>query len=174
MVIFLVGFMGCGKSTVARGLAQLSGFGYVDLDNLICERAGAESVAEIFATKGEEYFRRMEREAIDNMTLEGDVIVATGGGAPCYGDNMARLMEVGTTVYLKMSPEALTERLQHVRVVRPKIVGKSPEELAEYVTTLLAEREKYYSLARVVVDCDGIPSKTIISRLKYLVKRSNV
>lgn len=134
---------------------------------------GAESVAEIFASKGEEEFRRLERQAIDSLELEGDVIVATGGGAPCYGDNMTRLMEVGTTVYLRMSPKALTERLQRVRVVRPKIVGKSPEELFDYVTTLLAEREPYYMRSRIVISCDDLSSRAIIARLRYLTANTH-
>jgi shikimate kinase len=171
MIIFLVGFMGCGKSTVARGLAAISEFGYVDLDQRVCELAGKESVADIFATMGEDEFRRLEREAIESLASVGDWVVATGGGVPCYGDNMERLMELGVTVYLKMSARALSERLQRVRVVRPKIVGKSPEELFDYVTTLLAEREPYYQRSRVVVDCDAIPSKVVISRLRYLTKK---
>lgn len=162
--------MGCGKSTVARGLAELSGYRYMDLDQMVCQMAGAESVAEIFSSRGEEEFRRLEREAIENLALEGNVVVATGGGAPCYGNNMDLLMSLGVTVYLKMSPRALTERLQRVRVVRPKIVGKSPEELYDYVTTLLVEREPIYMRSRVVVDSDNIPSKVIISRLRYLAK----
>ncbi|MBP3440635.1 MAG: AAA family ATPase [Tidjanibacter sp.] len=173
MTIFLVGFMGCGKSTVARGLAELSGFRYVDLDQEVCRKAQRESVAEIFAEMGEEKFRRLEREAIEHLSTEGDVVVATGGGAPCYGDNMDRLMELGVTVYLRMSADALTERLQRVRVVRPKIVGLSPEELSEYVRGLLVEREPIYNRARVVVDCDGIPSRVVISRLRYLTKKRN-
>ena len=171
MVIFLIGFMGCGKSTVARGLAEFAGWKYVDLDRRVCELTGASDVAEIFATRGEEEFRRMEREVIENLAFAGDVVVATGGGAPCVGDNMERLMALGTTVYLKMSPLALRDRLLHVRVVRPKIVGKNPEELLDYVTNLLAEREPYYARARVVVDCDNIPSRVIISRLRYLVAK---
>lgn len=173
MTLFLVGFMGCGKSTVARGLAELSGWEFVDLDRRVCELAGASDVAEIFATKGEEEFRRLEREAIDSLAFAGNTVVATGGGAPCYGDNMERLMTLGTTVYLKMSPLALRDRLLHVRVVRPKIAGKNPEELLEYVTDLLAEREPYYSRARVVVDCDNISSRVVISRLKYLVTNAS-
>lgn len=171
MLLFLVGFMGCGKSTVARGLAELAGWEFIDLDKKVCEMAGASDVAEIFATRGEEEFRRLEREAIEGLALGDNAVVATGGGAPCVGDNMERLMSLGTTVYLKMSPLALRDRLLHVRVVRPKIVGKNPEELLEYVTTLLAEREPYYSRARVVVDCDNIPSRVIISRLRYLVAK---
>ncbi len=171
MVIFLVGFMGCGKSTVARGLAEIAGWDFVDFDRVVCQRAGAEDVAEIFATRGEEEFRRLEREVIESLAFAENAVVATGGGAPCVGDNMERLMALGTTVYLKMSPLALRDRLLHVRVVRPKIVGKNPEELLDYVTSLLAEREPYYSRARVVVDCDGIPSRVVISRLRYLVGR---
>lgn len=171
MTLFLVGFMGCGKSTVARGLAELAGWEFVDLDRRVCQMAGAEDVAEIFATRGEEEFRRLEREAIESLAFSGNAVVATGGGAPCVGDNMERLMALGTTVYLKMSPLALRDRLLHVRVVRPKIVGKSPEELLEYVTELLAEREPYYGRARVVVDCDNISSRVIVARLKYLTRQ---
>ena len=169
MVLFLVGFMGCGKSTVARGLAELAGWEFVDLDRRVCELAGASDVAEIFATRGEEEFRRLEREAIEGLALTENAVVATGGGAPCYGDNMERLMAMGKTVYLKMSPLALRDRLLRVRVVRPKIVGMSPEELLDYVTELLDQREPYYSRARVVIDCDNISSRVVISRLKYLV-----
>ena len=170
MPIFLVGFMGCGKSTVARGLAELSGWEYVDLDRRVCELAGAESVAEIFEKSGEEEFRRLERLAVDMLSPTSKTIVATGGGAPCYGDNMEKFMALGTTVYLKMSPLALRDRLLHVRVVRPKIVGMGPEELLDYVTGLLAEREKFYSRARVIIDCDGVSSRAVIGRLKYLVR----
>ena len=170
MPLFLVGFMGCGKSTVARGLAKLSGWEFVDLDARVCELAGAESVAEIFERSGEEEFRRLERLAVDMLSPTSRTIVATGGGAPCYGDNMERFMALGTTVYLKMSPLALRDRLLHVRVVRPKIVGMSPEQLLDYVTDLLAEREKFYSRARVIIDCDDVPSRAIISRLRYLVR----
>ena len=171
MVLFLVGFMGCGKTTVARGLAELAGWEFVDLDRRVCELAGASDVAEIFAQKGEEEFRRLEREVIEGLAFADNAVVATGGGAPCVGDNMERLMALGTTVYLKMSPLALRDRLLHVRVVRPKIVGKSPEELLDYVTELLSVREPYYLRAKVVVDCDNIPSRTIVARLKYLTKK---
>lgn len=170
MLIFLVGFMGCGKSTVARGLSQLSDYDFIDLDQRVCQLASTQSVAEIFATLGEAEFRRLERVAIETLPREGNVVVATGGGAPCYGDNMELLNSMGKTVYLKMSPLALRDRLLHVRIVRPKIVGLGPEELLDYVTATLAEREPFYGRASVVVDCDNIPSRTIISRLRYLTK----
>ena len=103
--------MGCGKSTVGRKLAEAKGYDFVDLDAEVARLAGM-SVQEIFATQGEEVFRQLERRAIEQLSLGDRMVVATGGGAPCYGDNMALLKAKGTTVYLKMSAEALTERLQ--------------------------------------------------------------
>jgi shikimate kinase len=169
MILFLVGFMGCGKSTVGRKLAAAGGYNFVDLDGVVAEMAGA-SVQEIFATQGEEAFRKLERKAIEQLALQDRTIVATGGGAPCWGDNMKLLSEKGTTIYLKMSAKALAERLQHVRVPRPKVAGLGPEELYDYVAALLAEREPIYMQSRIVVDCDDTPSNAVAGRLRYLLK----
>ena len=168
-MIFLVGFMGCGKSTVGRKMAALGGYSFVDLDEVVAERAGM-TVQEIFATQGEGEFRRLEREAIEQLSLQERTIVATGGGAPCYGDNMQLLSERGTTVYLKMSALRLRDRLLHVRVPRPKVAGLAPEELLDYVSTLLAEREPYYMQSRIIVDCDNVSSDRVVGRLRYLLK----
>lgn len=169
MVLFLVGFMGCGKSTVGRKLAEAKGYDFVDLDAEVARLAGM-SVQEIFATQGEEAFRQLERKAIEQLSLGDRMVVATGGGAPCYGDNMALLKAKGTTVYLKMSAEALTERLQHVRIPRPKVAGMDAEQLADYVTKLLAEREPVYMQSKVIVDCDRVSSNVVAGRLRYLLK----
>ena len=169
MVIFLVGFMGCGKSTVGRRLAAAGGYNFVDLDEVVAEKAGM-SIPEIFATQGEEAFRKLEREAIEQLSLQDRTVVATGGGAPCYGDNMRLLSERGTTVYLKMSARKLSQRLLHVRVPRPKIAGLGPEELFDYVTTLLTEREPIYMQSKIVVDCDDSQVTTVVGRLRYLLK----
>ena len=169
MVIFLVGFMGCGKSTVGRRLAAAGGYNFVDLDEVVAEKAGM-SIPEIFATQGEEAFRKLEREAIEQLSLQDRTVVATGGGAPCYGDNMRLMSDRGTTVYLKMSARKLSQRLLHVRVPRPKIAGLGPEELFDYVTTLLAEREPIYMQSRIVVDCDDCQVATVAGRLRYLLK----
>ena len=112
--------MGCGKSTVGRKLATAVGYDFVDLDQRVCEIAGM-TIPEIFATQGEEAFRQLERQALEEMADRCDVVVATGGGAPCYGDNMERFMALGTTVYLKMSPTALRDRLLHVKIGRAHV-----------------------------------------------------
>lgn len=169
MVLFLVGFMGCGKSTVGRKLAEAKGYNFVDLDAEVARMAGM-SVQEIFATQGEEAFRQMERQAIEQLSPGDRTVVATGGGAPCYGDNMQLLKAKGTTVYLKMSAEALTERLKHVRVPRPKVAGMDAEQLGDYVTRLLAEREPIYMQSRVIVDCNNVSSGMVAGKLRYLLK----
>lgn len=168
--IFLVGFMGCGKSTIGRKLATAGGYNFVDLDQRVCELAGA-TIPEIFATQGEEAFRVWERKALEEVAQRDNVVVATGGGAPCCGDNMDFILAHGKAVYLKMSATALQQRLLHARAVRPKIVGKSPEELLTYIEELLAQREPFYSRANVVVNCNDVSPGVVVGRLKYLTRR---
>ncbi len=170
MNIFLVGFMGCGKSTIGRKLAEVGGYDFVDLDQRVCELAGA-TIPEIFATQGEEAFRGWERKALEEVARMSNVVVATGGGAPCYGDNMDFILANGQAVYLKMSATALQQRLLHARAIRPKIAGKGPEELLAYIEELLAEREPYYSRAKVVVNCNDVSPGVVVGRLKYLAKK---
>lgn len=169
MTIFLIGFMGCGKSTVGRKLATAVGYDFVDLDQRVCEIAGM-TIPEIFALHGEEAFRRIERQALEEMANRSDVVVATGGGAPCYGDNMDFIVSHGKAVYLKMTPPALQQRLLHAKAVRPKIVGKGPEELLAYIEELLAEREPFYGRANIVVNCNDVTPGEVVGRLKYLAK----
>lgn len=171
MKLFLVGFMGCGKSTVGRKVAAAWRCKFVDLDQRVCDLAGA-TVEEIFATQGEEAFRRLERQALESLSeSDEDMVVATGGGAPCYGDNMELILRLGKAVYLRMSPQALQQRLLHARAVRPKILGMGPEELLVYVESLLKEREAYYLRASVQIACDEVTPHDVVRRIRYLCKR---
>lgn len=165
MVIFLVGYMGCGKSTVGAVAARRLGFRFVDMDRELEREAGC-SVSEIFARSGEEGFRAMEREFIERMSDNGgDCVVATGGGAPCFGDNMRRLNEAGVTVYFKMSPEKLASRLRFGRAKRPLIRDLGDEELQSFIAENLERREPYYSQARLVIDCDGASDEYIADHI---------
>ena len=112
MILFLVGYAGSGKSSLAKRLSRELGVTQLDTDKLVEQHEGA-SIADIFFYQGEEYFRRAERDVIEELVLSGyDGIVATGGGLPTWGDNMSRLNEVGYTVYLKRSPEQILSRLR--------------------------------------------------------------
>ena len=116
--LFLVGYMGCGKSTLGRKLARRLGIPYADTDALVEEREGA-SVSDVFRYEGEQRFREVEREVLDRVIGEGAVpVVSTGGGLPTWSDNMARMNAAGCTVYLRRSAEQIARRLSPARAER--------------------------------------------------------
>lgn len=156
MVLFLIGYMGCGKSTIARQLARRTGMKYIDTDSEVEQREGA-SIVDIFRYNDEEYFRRAERAVLESIVDNGeDVIVATGGGLPVWGDNMEYMNRMGGTVYLRRSAEQIASRLSpYGRMKRPKLRGLSDEELVEFMRRGIEERREVYERCRLVLDCDG-------------------
>ncbi|MCH5305109.1 MAG: shikimate kinase [Rikenella sp.] len=171
MLIFLVGFMGCGKTTLGRPLAGKLGCRFVDLDRCIEEGEG-RTIGEIFAAQGEAHFRTLEHTYLQQVIAGNeDAVVATGGGTPCFYDNMALMNASGITVYLKFAPGRLAERLRTARTQRPLVAGKSPEELLAYIEATLAEREAYYGQANVVVADPSRDVRRLIDILNpYLVR----
>lgn len=154
MKIFLIGYMGCGKSSLGRRLAKRADVRFVDMDSEIEQREGA-SISDIFRFEGEEYFRRMESALIDSLAADpDDMVVSTGGGAPAWGDNMQRMNAAGMTVYLRRTPQQIASRLSpHGRQKRPKLRGLNDEELVAFMTENMAEREPFYSQALWCIDC---------------------
>lgn len=171
MILFLVGYMGCGKSSLGRKIAKRGGMRFVDMDSVIEEREGA-SVSDIFYYQGEEYFRGKERELIEELAAEqDDVVVSTGGGVPTWQDNMARMNEIGECVYLRRTAEQIASRLSpHGRQKRPKLRGLNDEELVAFMTTNMAEREPFYSQARHCVDCVSLSDEELIEKILAVVK----
>ena len=149
--VILVGYMWSGKTTVGRQLANALGVQFYDLDWYI-ETRFHKKVPEIFAEKGEEGFRDMERRMLHEVAEFEDVVLSCGGGTPCFFDNMDYMNSLGETLYLKASPEVLAQHLKMGRTERPLIKGKTPEELEQYIKESLAEREPFYSKAKHVVD----------------------
>ncbi|MCD8072521.1 MAG: shikimate kinase [Alistipes sp.] len=155
MKIFLVGFMGCGKTSLGKKIASKLGWPFVDMDMDIEQRYGMK-VSELFERFGEDYFRKVESEILREISgRDGDAVVSTGGGAPCHRENMDIMNSAGATVYLRMSPEKLLSRLEHGRDKRPKIRGMSDDELLSFIREILPGREKAYSRAHLVIDCNG-------------------
>lgn len=144
--IFLIGYMGCGKSTLGRALARATGLQFVDLD-LYIENRFHRSVAQIFAERGEEGFRRSERAMLEEVSAFEDTIVACGGGTPCFSDNMALMNDAGTTVWLNTPQERIVERLRRNRSRRPILADKTDSELESFVAEAMAAREPFYSQA---------------------------
>lgn len=143
MKIFLIGFMGSGKTTVGKKLSNKLGFQFIDLDEHI-EKSYGKSVPEIFEMEGEEKFRTLETVALKEVVQFENTVIATGGGTPCFNRNMDIINKNGTSVYLKMSVDTLTNRLINAKSVRPLIKDFSEATLKEYILTKLTDREPYY------------------------------
>lgn len=163
MLIFLIGYMGCGKSTIGRKLSSQLGWDLVDTDSLI-ERQEGMSVGEIFDRHGESYFRRLEQGVVDEMVTTGrDLIVSTGGGLPMWEDNMARINSVGETIYISRTAENIASRLSaHGRAKRPKLRGLSDEELVEFMAKNIASRDGVYREAKLIIEAVPLSDTQIL------------
>lgn len=162
MIIFLIGFMGCGKSTLGKRLARKINYEFMDMDTIIEEKEGM-SVREIFEKKGEAWFRESESVFLKSLDPSKNIVVATGGGAPCFGDNMELMNTIGTTVYLKMSPSSLASRLENARHVRPLIKNLTPGLLPDFIQERLKEREPWYSRASCIIKGENVKPDHVIS-----------
>jgi shikimate kinase len=150
MRIFLVGFMGSGKSAMGAALAKELDLDFIDLDKEIEKKSGKE-ITSIFANDGEKHFRDLESQTLNELLENDDYVMACGGGTPCFGDNMEKMNEAGVTIYLKMSTDGLTERLEAEKDSRPLLAGKSGHELWTFVHETLQAREPDYLKAKYKV-----------------------
>ena len=162
--IFLIGYMGAGKTTLGKDLATLMGLSFIDLDYYIEERY-CRTVSRIFAEKGEDGFRDVEKRMLHEVAMFEDVLISTGGGTPCFFDNMAFMNEAGTTVYLKVSVKELTARLEISRTTRPVLKNRSGDELMAFVAESLEKREPFYMQALVVFDAEVMQTKEDVRKL---------
>ena len=150
MRIFLTGYMGCGKSTIGRKVAALMGLHFIDLDKYIEER-NFKSVPDIFAQEGEAAFREKERQALLEVAEFEDIVIGTGGGAPCFFDNMQLMNKSGVTIYLAPDIETLAFRLLKSKTERPLISGKSRDELITFIQLALQKRAPFYEQSKIVI-----------------------
>ncbi len=166
--IFLVGYMGCGKSTLAKRLARRLGWRMVDTDHEIEVLEGA-SVADIFHYEGEEHFRGMERRVIEReMAGEEPVVVSTGGGLPAWQDNMVQMNQAGLTVYIRRSAEQIASRLSpYGRQKRPKLRGLSDEELVAFMAENMKERAPWYEQARLILDAGQCSDEELVRQILH-------
>ena len=154
--IILLGYMGCGKSTIANRLSKITNIPCLDLDKSIEERTNL-SIKEIFEQHGEIYFRKLERKVlIDLLNAPGDLIIGLGGGTPCYANNHQLLKGDNiVSIYLKASVNTLFERLVSNKSKRPIIANKTNDELKEFIAKHLFDRSFYYNQAQFKVNIDG-------------------
>jgi shikimate kinase len=150
-LVYIIGFMGSGKSTAGKKLAAILEWTFIDLDRKIEEKAG-KTIPQIFAQDGEDQFRQIETDVLKKVKGLTETIVSTGGGTPCHGDNMDLMLETGLTIYLKMTPQQLTNRLLESSGERPLIKNIPDDQLFEFIEKKLSVREKWYARANIIIE----------------------
>ncbi len=151
MIVFLIGFMGSGKTTVGKKLAKKLGYTFIDLDKEI-EKQQKNTIAKIFESKGEDYFRKLEHQFLTDFNLKKNTVVSCGGGTPCFYNNMEMMNNIGYTVYIQMTTEALFSRLKQAKTTRPLLLNMNDETLMHYINDKLNERESVYRLSNISVN----------------------
>jgi len=165
--ITLIGFSGAGKSTIARKIAAHFHFSVLDTDKMLEEKYRV-SVFDIFKKYGEETFRKLEYNALVEALQQENVVIATGGGAPCFLDAMKLINEAAYSVYIEMSPKSLTQRLLHAKIVRPLTKNKTEEELLSYVTEQLALREPFYKQSHLTIKGENCSLQELFNKFSVM------
>jgi shikimate kinase len=169
-MIFLIGYMGSGKTTIGRQIAKALFRPFVDLDQLIEEEEG-RTISRIFAERGEAAFREMERDYLRKAVAQTNAVISTGGGAPCFFDNMAFMNAQGLTVFFDLSPEELLNNLRNAGNGRPLIADKTDEELLKLIPEMLAKRNLFYSQAKLRVNPVREPLEMIVQAIEQYANK---
>ena len=172
MKIFLIGFMGVGKSTIGKKMASLLGLPFIDSDRAI-ENQTNKTVAELFSEKGESHFRELEQKWLQSIKNEKGVF-ALGGGTPCTQANIELINQLGTSVYLLMDEKMLAQRLINSKNPRPLIQAfiHDSEQLTEFIQGKLSQREIYYKQAKITFDAANV-SNDKLKNLIHLIQLSS-
>lgn len=172
--VFLMGFMGAGKTTLGKALAKDLGVSFIDLDQYI-ENRYLKSVSQLFAAYGEQGFRERESRLLREVGEFDNVIVSCGGSTPLIGDNMDYMLSQGQTVYLKCNNDTLLRRLKVARSQRPLIASKTDEELAAFIDSETKQREPGYLRAEYICPGDRLESRSQISEtIEYIENLLNL
>tara|TARA_B100000902_G_C27021411_1_gene769797 strand:- start:270 stop:770 length:501 start_codon:yes stop_codon:yes gene_type:complete len=166
MPIFLIGYMASGKSTIGRNLSAMMNLNFIDLDEII-EAELDMTINNIFACKGEAFFREKEYSILRQFDFGENLIVAVGGGTPCFFDNHDFLNSIGITIYLKVSCGEILNRLQS-NINRPLLLN-NPLTLQDFITTQMMEREKYYQTSQYIIDSDNISVKQVYDLVNKII-----
>lgn len=149
--VYIIGFMGSGKTTTGKKLAGLLGWTFTDLDRCIEEHTGM-TIPEIFSTYGETWFREVESDLLKNLRPGTNAVISTGGGTPCYGDNMDFMLDNGLTIYLRLTPGQLKSRISGTDDERPLLKDLGDNDLLGFIEEKLSVREKWYNRAHLNFD----------------------
>jgi shikimate kinase len=170
--IFLIGYMGAGKTTLGKVLARQMNLSYIDTDHFI-ENRYHRKVGDIFAAEGESRFREMEHRILCEVSEIENVVISTGGGLPCFNDNMGIMNNIGTTVYLEVSVEGLAARLRASKTIRPVLQNRSGKELTDFIKENLDKRRPFYEQAKICFNAElmytSCDAKALAEKLELLI-----
>ncbi|WP_294272773.1 shikimate kinase [uncultured Chryseobacterium sp.] len=165
MIISLVGYMGSGKSHISKILSDKLSFGLIDLDKEISKRSKL-TIPEIFEKKGEIYFRKLEREVLEEiLATEENIILSLGGGTPVYYNNMEIINHNSKSIFLKASVATLSERLLKQKDKRPLIARIADDDLPEFIAKHLFERNEFYGKSQFSISTDARVPEDIVSEI---------
>ena len=159
--------MGSGKTHVGQQLAQILGFDFIDIDAFLEAREG-ETISSIFETKGEQYFRKAEQKYLKQLETKEQIVIATGGGTPCFFDNMQWINQQGISIYLKPTIDVLVQRLQSEMAHRPILSGQSTETLYQFIGDKLKKRATFYEQARHIVEIQSVEQDVVTIIVKMI------
>lgn len=159
--IYLLGFMGSGKTSIGKKLANKLNLDFFDLDQFI-ETKSQKTITELFTEKGEKAFRTIENENLVELSSKKDCVISLGGGTPCFGINMEIIKHTGTSIYLKLEEAILVGRLRLKRAKRPLIANLNDEEISILVHKRLNEREVFYKQADYTIESSHPSAKMIV------------
>ncbi len=167
MLIFLIGFMGSGKTTIGKKLAKKMKYAFLDLDQEI-EKQENLTISQIFDTHGEDYFRALENKILVDLTQLSNTVVSCGGGTPCHFNNIDLINNAGVSIYIQLSPEALYSRLKSAKTQRPLLKNRDESELLVYIKSKLDERQSYYLKSNIVIPGLDVNIENVINYISYL------
>lgn len=170
MRIYLIGYMYSGKTTVGRKLADALGYDFLDLDQAI-EARFHTTLPLFFKRYGEPMFRQVEMQMLHDTSRMDNVVISTGGGTPCFGNNMQWINDNGTSIYLRLTEESICQRMECSRKCRPTIMALPPEERKQFIHDQLSARLPIYQQARHTIVADGMDTKDIISTILQAINQ---
>ena len=167
--IYLIGFMGAGKSTLGRKLARKLNYKHLDLDDIFEDKYKI-NISLFFKKYDEALFRKLELELLESTFGAANAVISTGGGTPCFFDSIDKMNKYGVTVYLEMPAYALTERLQNAKKPRPLIKDKTTKSLNEFITQVLDERKSSYQKAQITIHTKNTDSDALVEKIRKRIK----
>ncbi len=169
MRIFLIGFMGSGKSSMGKEIAHKLNYSFIDIDDFIEKKSG-KKIYEIFKDEGEEAFRKIERDCLIETFSNENIVIATGGGTPCFYNNMELINLHGVSVYIKFNVGILASRLKMNVEKRPLLLSfDKTKDFILHIENLMQKREKFYLRSKIIIEGKNITSKKIITALSGFI-----